>query len=92
MIITFRHKGLRRFFEEGRVTGIQPAHAKKLRMLLSALDTATEIDDMDVPGFGLHPLKGDRKGEWAVSVRGNWRLTFEFRDGNAYSLNYEDYH
>lgn len=61
-------------------------------MLLSALDTATEIDDMDVPGFGLHPLKGNRKGEWAVSVSGNWRITFEFRDGNAHSLNYEDYH
>lgn len=71
MITSFRHKGLRRFFEVGRVTGVQPAHAKKLRMLLSALDTATEIDDMDVPGFGLHPLKGDRKGEWAVSVSGN---------------------
>lgn len=92
MITSFRHKGLRRFFEEGRVTGIQPAHAKKLRMLLSALDTATGIVDMDVPGFDLHPLKGDRNGEWAVSVSGNWRITFEFRDGNAYSLNYEDHH
>lgn len=92
MIKSFRHKGLRRYFEEGRVAGIKPAHAGKLRMLLSALDTANEIEDMNVPGFGLHPLKGNRKGEWAVSVSGNWRITFEFRDGNAYSLNYEDYH
>lgn len=61
-------------------------------MLLTALDTATEIDDMDIPGFGLHPLKGDRKGQWAVKVSGNWRITFEFRDGNAYLLEYEDYH
>lgn len=92
MIKTFRHKGLRRFFEEGRAAGIQPAHAGKLRMLLSALDTAAVIDDMDIPGFRLHPLKGGRKGRWSVSVSGNWRLTFEFRDGNAYSLDYEDYH
>ena len=61
-------------------------------MLLAALDTAVEIGDMDVPGFGLHPLKGSRKGQWAVSVSGNWRMTFEFRDGNAYLLDYEDYH
>jgi len=92
MINSFRHKGLRRFFEEGHVAGVRPTHAKRLRMLLSALNTATEIDDMDVPGFGLHTLKGDRKGQWAVSVSGNWRITFEFRDGNAYSLDYEDYH
>ncbi|NIR59080.1 MAG: Killer protein [Gammaproteobacteria bacterium] len=92
MIKSFRHKGLRRFFEEGRVTGIQPAHAKRLRMLLAALDTAAEIEDMDIPGFGLHPLKGARKGQWAVSVSGNWRVTFELVDGNAYSVSYEDYH
>lgn len=92
MIKSFRHKGLRRFFEDGRVTGIQPGHAKKLRMLLTALDTATEIDDMDVPGFGLHPLKGDRTSQWAIKVSGNWRITFEFRDGNGNLLDYEDYH
>ena len=61
-------------------------------MLLAALDTASVISDMDVPGFYLHPLKGARKKKWAVSVSGNWRMTFEFEDGNAYSLNYEDYH
>ena len=92
MIKSFRHKGLRRFFEEGRVAGIQPAHAKRLRMLLAALDTATQIDDMDLPGFSLHPLRGERKGEWSITVSGNWRVTFEFHDGNAHRVNYEDYH
>jgi len=92
MIKSFRHKGLRRFYETGSTAGIQAAHAKKIRLELTALDTATTIDDMAVPGFQLHPLKGDRRGEWAISVSGNWRITFEFRDGHAYQLNYEDYH
>ena len=92
MIKSIRHKGLRRFFELGTVAGIQPAHAGKLRMIVTALDTATQVNDMDIPGFGLHPLKGDQKGRWAVSVSGNWRVTFELRDGNAYSIDYEDYH
>ena len=61
-------------------------------MLLVALDTAQEIGDMDIPGFKLHSLKGKLKGRWAVSVTGNWRVTFEFREGHAYILDYEDYH
>ena len=61
-------------------------------MLLAALDTAQSIQDMDVPGFKLHPLKGSLKGRWAISVSGNWRLTFEFRDGDVHLLDYEDYH
>jgi len=61
-------------------------------MQLIALDTAQEIDDMEIPGFRLHKLKGERTGQWSISVNGNWRLTFEFRDGNAYVLDYEDYH
>jgi proteic killer suppression protein len=92
MIKSFRHKGLRRFFETGSTSGIQAAHAKRLRMLLVALETAQTIDDMDIPGFRLHPLKGDLDGRWSVSVSGNWRMTFEFRDGNAYIVDYEDYH
>jgi toxin HigB-1 len=67
-------------------------HAVRLRMLLAALDTAQTIQDMYVPGFKLHPLKGRLKGRWAISVSGNWRLTFEFRDGDAHLLDYEDYH
>ena len=92
MIQSFRHKGLRRFFESGSAAGIQPKHAKRLRMLLSALDTAQSKDDMDVPGFNLHPLKGQGKGRWSIWVNGNWRVTFAFRDGHAYVLDYEDYH
>jgi proteic killer suppression protein len=61
-------------------------------MLLAALDTSQTVQDMDVPGFRLHPLKGQEKGRWSVWVNGNWRLTFEFRGGQAFVLDYEDYH
>ena len=92
MIQSFRHKGLRKFFESGSAVGIQPQHAKRLRMLLVALDTAQSIEDMNVPGLRLHPLKGSERGRWSVWVNGNWRLTFELKDGHAYILDYEDYH
>ena len=92
MIQSFRHKGLRRFYESGSLAGIQPQHAKRLRMQLAALDSAQVIEDMDIPGFRLHPLKGADRGRWSIWVNGNWRLTFEFRDGQAYVLDYEDYH
>lgn len=92
MIQPFRYKGLKKFFASGSAAGIQPQHANRLRMLLVALDTAQAIDDMNVPGFRLHPLKGSARGRWSVWVNGNWRLTFEFKDGHAYILNYEDYH
>ncbi|CUR47843.1 addiction module killer protein [Alcanivorax sp. PN-3] len=92
MIKSFRHKGLQRFFTTGSTAGVQTTHAKRLRMQLAALDTATVIEDMDIPGFSLPPLKGKAKGRWSILVSGNWRLTFEFKDGNAYVLNYEDYH
>jgi proteic killer suppression protein len=65
---------------------------KKLRMQLAALDTAQSIDDMDIPGYRLHQLTGDRRGSWSITVNANWRLTFEFEEGNVYILNYEDYH
>ena len=92
MIKSFRHKGLAKFFETGSRAGIQPAHSKRLRMQLTALDTATVIEDMDIPGFGLHPLKGRDKGRWSIWVNGNWRVTFEFDGGDAHILDYEDYH
>ena len=92
MIKSFRHEGLGKFFESGIKTGIQPTHAKRLRMQLAALDTAQGIDDMDIPGFRLHPLKGVDRGRWSIWVNGNWRVTFEFVDGHAYVLDYEDYH
>ena len=87
MIESIRHKGLRRFYETGSVAGIRPPHARRLRLLLAALDTATRIEDMDVPGFRLHPLRGDREGRWSI-----WRLTFELQHGSVHLLDYEDYH
>tara|TARA_B110000196_G_scaffold247061_1_gene216062 strand:- start:362 stop:640 length:279 start_codon:yes stop_codon:yes gene_type:complete len=92
MIKSFKHKGLKKYFQTGSVSGIQATHQRKLRMQLTAIDTAQEIDDINLPGFKLHPLKGNRDGIWSVTVNGNWRITFEFVDGNAYILNYEDYH
>lgn len=92
MIKSFRHKGLRRLFETGNTTGVQASHAKRLRMQLAALDTAHTIADMDIPGFRLHMLKGEMHGRWSITVNGNWRVTFEFVDENAYVLDYEDYH
>ena len=92
MIKSFEHKGLRKFFETGSIAGIQPAHKQKLRMRLVALDTATVITDIDLPGFRLHSLKGDMQGFYAIDVNKNWRLTFKFKDGDVYIVNYKDYH
>ncbi len=92
MIKSFKHKGLKKYFQTGSVAGIQAKHQRKLSMQLTAIDTAQEIDDINLPGFKLHPLKGERDGVWSIIVNGNWRITFEFIDGNAYILNYEEYH
>ncbi len=92
MILSFKHKGLRKYYETGSTAGIQPNHEKRIRLILAALDTAQMIDDMDLPGFDLHPLRGDRRGIWSISVSGNWRVTFKFEEGNAQIVNYEDYH
>ncbi len=92
MIRSFRHNGLQKFYEKGSQAGIQPHHAKRLRLQLAALDTAESIEDMDIPGFRLHRLKGADKDRWSIWVNGNWRVTFEFVDGHVYVLDYEDYH
>ena len=92
MITSFHHKGLRKNFESGSLAGIQPAHANRLKMQLAALDTAHTIEDMNIPGFRLHPLKGSERGRWSIWVNGNWRVTFVFEIGNAFVLDYEDYH
>lgn len=91
MIKSFKHKGLRLFFEQGDYSKIQAKPRKRLKLQLSALDTAQTIEDMDLPGYGLHKLTGNRTDEWSISVNGNWRVTFEFIDGDAYIVNYEDY-
>ncbi|WP_027720330.1 type II toxin-antitoxin system RelE/ParE family toxin [Maridesulfovibrio zosterae] len=92
MIKTFKHKGLEKFYRSGSTAGIQAKHSKRLRIQLSVIDTAQEVEDVNLPGFRLHKLKGSRTDLWSITVNGNWRLTFKFRDGNAYILNYEDYH
>lgn len=92
MIKSFKHKGLELFFTQGTLKGIQAHHAKKLSLQLAAIHTATLIEDINLPGYNLHPLKGDREEIWSISVNGNWRITFKFMDGNAFILNYEDYH
>ena len=92
MIKSFKHKGLEKFYSSGSTKGIQSKHAKKLRMQLIALDTAHQIEDLDIPGYRLHQLKGSLKGCWSITVNANWRITFEFSDGNIYIVNYENYH
>ena len=92
VIKSFRHKGLKGFFETGKTTGIQARHAKRLRLQLVALDTAVTIEDMRVPGYRLHLLKGKSRQRWLIWVSGNWRLSFEFDGGDVYGLDYEDYH
>ena len=92
MIKSFEHKGLQEFFDTGNLKGIRPQHKQKLRIRLTALDTAKSIEDMNLPGFRLHQLKGNKKGLWAIDVNKNWRIVFKFQDSNAYVVNYEDYH
>lgn len=92
MIKSFRHKGLEVFFRDGSKAGIQPVHAKRLRLQLAKLDTSKGPDDMAMPGWKLHPLQGDIKGHWAVWVDQNWRMTFTFEGENAILVDYQDYH
>ena len=92
MIKKFKHKGLRKLFESGIVSGIQPKHATRLRQILALLETADSIEDMDLPGLNLHELKGKRKETYAVKVSGNWRVTFKIIDGDVFNVDYEDYH
>lgn len=92
MIQTIRHKGLRRLFETGDRSGTPPDMTERIRTILTALDAAAEIEGMDLPSFRLHPLKGDRLGFFAVTVRANWRIVFRFHDGDAFDLDFVDYH
>lgn len=93
MIQRFRHKGLERLFHAGDTSGVNPQHAAKLRRLLLILDTATEPGALGrLPGARLHPLKGERQGQWAVNVSGNWRLVFAFEGEHATDVDLVDYH
>ena len=92
MIRSFKHKGLAKFFETGSKAGIQAQHAERLRLILGRLNAVAKPEDMGLPGLRLHPLKGPRKGTWAVWVSGNWRITFKFVGADAGVVVYEDYH
>lgn len=92
MIKTFKHKGLEAFFYTGTKKGIRPEHADRLERILDRFNAASEIKDMNYPGSFLHQLSGDKKGQYAVRVSGNWRVFFEFIDGDAFIVDYDDYH
>ena len=92
MITGFRHKGLEAFYKKGTTKGIQAAHVPKLRRILALLDVAVSPDDLNIPSFKLHPLKGNLKGHWSIWVNGNWRVTFRFDGVNVELVNYQDYH
>jgi toxin HigB-1 len=92
MIRSIRHKGLRRLYEHDDPRGVTADHAQKLRDILARLDAAATVADMDLPGFRLHPLKGELKGLWAVTVRANWRVVFRLEAGDARDVDLIDYH
>jgi proteic killer suppression protein len=92
MIKTWNHKGLKLFFESGSTSGIQSKHSTRLRLQLGVLNAAIKPEDMNLPGWKFHELKGGKKGYFAVTVNRNWRLTFKFEDHDAILVNYEDYH
>lgn len=92
MIRSFQHKGLEGFFHYGSKSGIRPDHARRLQIQLGALDQASGPEDMAVPGWKLHPLKGPLAKHWAITVNGNWRLTFRFSGKDAELVDYQDYH
>lgn len=92
MIKSFRHKGLKKLFYDGKKKGVRAEHVDKLIDILDRLDAAAIVNDMNYPGSKLHPLKRDLKDHWSVTVSGNWRVIFRFKDGDAYVADYKDYH
>ena len=92
MIRNFRHRGLQRLFERGDRGRIRPDLVAKVERVLARLDASADAKDMDVPGFGLHAMTGDRKGYWSVVVSRNWRVIFRFTEGHASDVDFVDYH
>lgn len=92
MIKTFKHKGLKKFFDSGSKAGIQAAHAKRIELILDRLDAAVEAKDMNFPGSDFHPLKGGLKGFFSIHVNGNWTIIFRFANGEASDVDLIDYH
>ena len=92
MIRSFAHKRLERFFTKGSASSVQTDYAPRIVLILDAIDAAAQVLELDLPGFQLHRFKGDKKNLWSIRVSVNWRITFEFADGDAHLLNLEDYH
>lgn len=92
MIKSFRHKGLKKLFGNGNTSVVNTQHTDRLRKVLALLETSETMDDMDLPGLNLHPLKGKRKGTFSVMVTGNGRVTFRAENGDIFDVDYEDYH
>jgi proteic killer suppression protein len=92
VIRSFRHKGLQKLFEDDDRRKLSARDVPKIARILARLNVAKTVQDTDAPGFGLHPLKGDREGFWAVTVRANWRIVFRFADGDAFDVDLVDYH
>lgn len=92
MIVSFRHKGLEQLYRDGTKKGVQSAHVPKLLRILSVLDVAQTAEDLAIPSFRAHPLKGNLAGHWSIWVNGNWRITFRFLDADVELVDYQDYH
>jgi proteic killer suppression protein len=92
MIESFRHKGLRQLFEDDNPKGLNAEHIRKVKQILALLDAAQDVESLNYAGFRLHPLKGDLKGLWSLTVRANWRIIFRFADGKASDVDLVDYH
>jgi proteic killer suppression protein len=92
MIKSFKHKGLERLFTKGSASGVQADYAARIALMLDAIDVAEFVNELDMSGFRLHRLKGGKRNLWSVRVSANWRITFEFENGDAYILDLEDYH
>ena len=92
MIVSFRHKGLKLLFEKGDRRRVRAEHASKIERILARLEEASAISQMDLPGFRLHPLRGDLAGRWSVTVSANWRIVFRFEGGHASEVDLIDYH
>jgi toxin HigB-1 len=92
MIRSFKHRGLKRFYERDDRSGIRPDFADTIQEILTVLDDAETPQDLDLPGYRLHPLKGDLKGFWSVTVRANWRIIFRFEGADAFDVELIDYH
>ena len=92
MIVSFRHKGLKLLFEKGDRRKVNADHADKIERILARLEEASEVRNMDLPGFRLPRLKGDLAGNWSVAVSGNWRIVFRFAGGDASDVDLNDYH